>query len=120
MATLNEKKTDVNTHKRLLLIVAVLCALVFAGVGGAVANYTIFRIDNGQWARIPGTNLFCQNVRSNTNVPSFQCTAFSGAAASYPIGSSYGLFVNQHEVVIERYSPNGRAYTGKNIYYHNP
>jgi hypothetical protein len=118
MSSLNEQNA-VNAHKKLVLIVAVLCALIFAGIAGGVANYTIFRVDNGQWAHLSGTQIYCQNQRSSTNTPSFQCTVFGAASRSFPVGGSYGLFINQYEVVINHSSPNGRTYTGKNIYYHN-
>jgi hypothetical protein len=107
------KEQNVSRNRKLALITAALLALVFAGVGGAVVKYTIFRVNRGQWAALSGTNIDCRNELSlgPNIVPGFNCILYGARPGSGPVGRTYELFVTVPAIVIERLTPSGKGRT---------
>jgi len=87
--------------RKLTMIVAALVCVIVAGAAGAIIRSTVFTITPGNYARLSGTGLYCQNALSATGVRSFVCGSTSGPRGSAVLRSYY-LVINQTGVTVDR------------------
>ena len=87
--------------KRLLLIGVAVAALGGAGVGGAVVGASILTIEDGEFARLGPTNVYCQAFyEEKYDEEAFDCGVWNG---SHHVKNSYSAIIDELGVEIDRW-----------------
>jgi hypothetical protein len=94
------------TMKKLTLVCAAVAALALAGAGGAVIRYTIFTIKPSHYARLAGTDVYCQHGINKTKQHAFTCVIENG---THPTPKTYTIVLGQPGVVVARWPQAGTA-----------
>ena len=87
--------------RKAIAIGAALVALSLAGAAGAIVRSTVFTITPGNYARLSGTNLYCNNRLTTDKTRAFVCALYGGPGKP-KVPATYFFTTNQRGVTVER------------------
>jgi len=97
--------------RRFATAAAVVAMLAAAGATGAIAVDNFTDVDEGQWARLDGKNIYCEAfvLASGTHrgEPAFDCAAWRG---NVRYGNSYSAEIGDWGIKVDRWDAGGRKY----------
>jgi hypothetical protein len=94
--------------KRLVIGFAFAICLAGAAVAGAGVVSKLFPIEQGEWAQLGNTNVYCQAiVVKQTGKPAFDCGSWNG---NRRVAGTYSAIIDQFGVEIDHWGSGTRTY----------
>jgi len=91
--------------RRFSVAMVVVVSLAGAGTAGALVQYSVAQIHQGEWARLGSTAIYCQAITEvGTRAYAFDCNDWG---PKYAIGGSYRGLIDQSGVAIDHWDATG-------------